>query len=515
MRFRTALTGLLVAVASCMPADQTGPVEPDYSAVQILAIGSIAIIPDNDTILSVGAKVQLTTTVKDQTGKVLIPGPTAVRWASLNPKRASVTASGLVTSLVSTGQARITATAGTRVDTALITIMPAPLRIPSATASTVTITPSSIIQSLGIAKVTITLRDSAGLPIPNGTVQLTSSGTGNVISSPPPTDSAGVTTATFSSTTAETKTITASANGVVLAQPASILVRNPLEAVATVMTCAIPAVPPAGSVNLVTDLTYSRPNGIAQKLDVAWPKTAGVHPVVVVIHGGGWYQGDKSKFRNAILQLAAQGYTAVAVNYRLVSAGTNIFPAAVQDLRCALRWVRVNAAKYSLDANRGAAVGVSAGAHLAQLLGFAPDATSLDGQCGIAGPMATIQAVVSYEGPSDLRSSSLFTSVSLPAITDLLGGAPETVPVQAASASPITYRDGGDPPALLVHGTADSTVPSIHSAMLKDSLNQSGVPATYIPVPAVGHNLQLFSTTTPQIPATCTMTEFLSQELQP
>lgn len=516
MRLRSALAALMVTASACAPGDQTGPVDSDLSPNLAVTVSRVTVTPAIDTIIGLGSTVQLTAVLRDPSGAILAPGSAPVTWASLNPKRATVSSSGKVTSLVSSGQALITATSQTRADTSLIIILSAPTRLPSATASTISVSPSSIAQNSGSAIITVVAKDSAGRPVRNATVTLHASGSGNSITVPAATDSTGTTTAKFSATTTGTRTITASANGVALSQTATITVRSPLEAVTTVMQCAIPAVPSTGVVNLATDLTYNTVSGVPLKLDVAWPKTAGSHPLVVVIHGGGWFKGDKSTFRNDILLLAGQGYTAVAVNYRLVSGSINVFPAAAQDLRCALRWLRTKAATYSLDPNRGAAVGLSAGGHLSDLLGLASTATALDGPCvSSTTSMATIKAVAAYAGPSDLRQSSLFTSLSLPLVSDFLGGSPESVPTVANRASPVSYSGTGDPPVLLVHGTADPVVPPTHSSRLKSALNQLGLPATYVPLQGLGHDLKLFSTTTASLPGSCTTLAFLAQELQP
>jgi acetyl esterase/lipase len=512
MRLRVALTGLVVATFACAPGDQTAPAETDYTPSLAVTVGSVVITPSSDTIIGLGGSVQLSAVLKDRSGAVLAPGSAPVTWASLNPKRVSVTAGGKVTSLVSSGQARITATSGTRADTALIAILAPPT--PSASASTISVAPSSIAQNSGSAIITVVVKDSTGKPVNNATVTLRASGSGNSITVPAATDSTGTTRATFTSTTTGTKSINASANGIALTQAATIAVRSPLEAVTTVMQCVIPAVPSAGTVNLATDLTYNTVGGVPLKLDIAWPRTAGSHPLVVVVHGGGWFKGDKSTFRNDIQLLAGQGYTAVAVNYRLVSGSSNAFPAAAQDLRCALRWLRTRATTYHLDPDRGAAVGVSAGGHLADLLGLAATA-ALDGPCGSTASMATIKAVAAYAGPSDLRQSSLFTTLSLPLVTDFLGGTPESVPVVAKRASPLNYPGAGDPPILLIHGTADPVVPPTHSSRLKSALNQLGLPATYVPLQGLGHDLKLFSTASASLPGSCTTLAFLAQELQP
>lgn len=513
MRLRLLLLGLAAVVFACAPGDQFFPTSPDYNSTLAVIVGSIVVQPANDTIFGLGGTIQLTTVVKDQSGAIIPAGSVPITWTSLSPQRATVSASGKVTSVATTGQASITAKAGTRIDTSFILLRPAP--VPSATLSTISVSPPSIAQNSGSATVTVVVKDAAGQPVRNATVTIAASGSGNSITVPAATDSTGTTTARFSSSAMGTKSVTATANGIRLSNSATITVRSPLEAVTTIMACTVPAVPSPGKIQLATDLTYNTVNGAALKLDVAWPRTAGTHPLVVVVHGGGWFQGDKVAFRNDIMLLAGQGYTAVAVNYRLVSGSSNIFPAAIQDLRCALRWLRTKAATYSMDPNRGAAIGVSSGGHLTELLGLASTATGLDGPCGATGPMASIKAVAAYAGPSDLRQSSLFTALSLPLVSKFLGGVPQNVPAVAKRASPITYSGAGDPPVLLVHGTADPVVPTVHSTGLKSTLNKAGLPATYLPLQGLGHDLKLFTPSGGSLPASCTTLAFLAQELQP
>ncbi len=515
MGSKIATVCLALAALGCENADRSGPSEPHSVIAQAVTVSAVRVTPAADTIVGQGSSVTLTVSVKDQAGKTIPPANVGVAWQSLHPARASVNSSGRVTSLATSGQALITATAGGKADTAAITLQGGAANPPSATASTITVNPSSIAQDSGVAIVTVIVRDAGGQPVVNAAVTVSATGTGNQITAPAPTDGSGITTARFSATVAGTRTLSVTANGVALSQTATVTVRNPAEAVSVVTNCPIPAVPAAGSVNLATDVTYTTTGGVPQKLDVAWPKTPGVHPVVILVHGGGWFKGDKSSLRNEILQLAAAGYTALSVNYRLVSGNTNRFPAAIQDLRCALRWIRSNASSYSLDPNRGAALGVSAGGHLAELMGLAANVTSLDGPCGTSGAMITIKAVVAYAGASDLRQTGNFPSASLPMVIDFLGGNPANVPSVAAKASPIQHTSAGDPLALLIHGTADPVVPPSHSSWLKSALNLAGVPATYLPLQGLDHSLQILGTTAQAMPGSCTTLAFLAQELQP
>lgn len=287
------------------------------------------------------------------------------------------------------------------------------------------------------------------------------------------------------------------------------------DAVAEVAQCTPPPVPGSGAVNLQTDLAYSTPAGQPLRLDLAWPKTPGPHPVVVMFHGGGWTTGARSHFQTEIRQLAGAGFAAATVQYRLTSAGFT-FPAQGEDARCAVRWLRTNAGAYGLDPNRIVAFGFSAGAHLALMLGTAADVPGLDGGCPHGGSPA-VQGVVSYAGPTDLR-----TGATLPdeqqAVEDLLGGRPESVPALATLASPLAHAGAGDAPTLAVHGSADSSVPIAHSTQLRDALRASGVPATVVTLAGVPHDLWVrgvLGTRDEMRPGVCTTMAFLQGYRQP
>jgi acetyl esterase/lipase len=138
-------------------------------------------------------------------------------------------------------------------------------------------------------------------------------------------------------------------------------------------------------VELREGIAYARPEGQVLKLDVAMPiANDRRYPAVVVLFGGGWISGSRTGMRERIQYVASNGYVAVAPSYRL--APKHPFPAAVADVRECVRWLRRHADEYSIDPNRIAAVGYSAGGHLACMLGlssdadrFGPDDVSKDG----------------------------------------------------------------------------------------------------------------------------------------
>jgi acetyl esterase/lipase len=281
------------------------------------------------------------------------------------------------------------------------------------------------------------------------------------------------------------------------------------ESVARTAACPPPA--DAGAVNTAYDVAYAVRGGDTLRFDVAWPRTPGPHAVVVLLHGGGWEGGSRASLHDEMLALARLGYAAATVSYRLTSAGRNVFPAAVADVRCAVRVLRARAGEYGVDPRRIAAAGFSAGAHLASMLGAAGDVEGLDGDCP-AGGDAGVSAVVSYAGPQDLRVRGPYTDEQARLVTNFLGVFPGDDPARAALASPIVHAGRGDAPFLLIHGTDDGLVPLDHSHRMAAALRQSGTPASVLELPGTGHQFVGLATSD-RAAVRCTTMSFLARWL--
>ena len=232
------------------------------------------------------------------------------------------------------------------------------------------------------------------------------------------------------------------------------------------------------------DVTYCTPNGVPQKLDVYYPATGGSWPVLLYVHGGGWSEGDKAEGAGW-RRMTEKGFLVVSVNYRLASY-ENKFPAMIEDVKCAVRYLRAHTAEYNLDADHIGAVGASAGGHLAALLGVADKSAGWDtGE--YAEQSSRVQAVVTLAGPSDL-TSEVYDS-SMMAIYYAFDDMPGSPSEKLTAASPVTYISPDDPPFLIIHGDKDGIVPVEQAYVLDEQLRTSGVPSELVIVKNGTHNI--------------------------
>jgi len=239
----------------------------------------------------------------------------------------------------------------------------------------------------------------------------------------------------------------------------------------------------------------------AQRLDLYVPSTGTrPYPLIVVVHGGGWTTGDKRGELplSAVPWLLDHGFAVANVNYRLADEAT--FPAPLLDVKAAIRYLRANAASWDVDPGRVAAIGESAGAHLAALVGTTATEVSFDDPAlGNAGVSSAVQAVVDYYGPADLATSDAqrLLNVGCPAEPDpnialLLGASPSAAPERAAAASPVSYLHPGShvPPFFITHGDADCVVPFQQSVELHAAIDKVAPgSSTLVIVPGSGHYL--------------------------
>jgi acetyl esterase/lipase len=226
-------------------------------------------------------------------------------------------------------------------------------------------------------------------------------------------------------------------------------------------------------------------NSIPQKMDVYYPSSGGPWPVLMYVHGGSWFEGDKAE-GEGWKGMNEDGYLVVSVNYRLGDYQTK-FPVMIEDIKCAVRYLRAHHEEYNLDPNHIGAIGASAGGHLVALLGTADESAGWDvGE--YADQSSRVQAVIVQSGISDFTSnipSGLNGSIYY-AFGKLAG---KNTPENAAASS-ITYITSDDPPFLIFHGDKDGIVPIEQAKILHDSLVEGGVPSTLVIVQGGDHGLQ-------------------------
>lgn len=210
---------------------------------------------------------------------------------------------------------------------------------------------------------------------------------------------------------------------------------------------------------VIRDLEYSRPDGLALHLDLYLPGTRPA-PVVMWVPGGGW---GHCKRESVPLVLLEHSFAMASVSYRTTAQATA--PANIHDCRAAVDWLRANASRYGLDARRVGAWGSSAGGHLVAMLATMP---------------GLLQAACVFCAPTDLVQEH-------PIIEAYLGGPLRERRALAASVSPRRHVTRNCPPILIVHGEKDTTVPVSESREFYAALQRVGATSTLHVLPEVGH----------------------------
>ena len=247
------------------------------------------------------------------------------------------------------------------------------------------------------------------------------------------------------------------------------------------------------SVNVERGVVYGVVAGVPLLLDVyrSLPHEE-PRPAVVLIHGGGMWTGSRAHMEHPAQQLTRAGYVAFSVDYRLVDAADTSpitrgpirhrWPAQLDDVQRAVRWVRAHATEYGIDPMRVGAFGWSAGGQLAALLGTRD---TRDADAPLASYPSRVACVVDLAGDVDLGAYT--QPPALQEVIALLGGSPQEVPERYRDASPLSWIDGRTTPFLVVHGDQDDVVPIEQSWRLVAALRAAGVKVQYVELAGAGH----------------------------
>ncbi len=247
------------------------------------------------------------------------------------------------------------------------------------------------------------------------------------------------------------------------------------------------------------DVVYGEIDGQKLLLDAFIPESAvgnengELRPAVVFVHGGGWSAGNKKDFRPYARQLAEQGFATFSVGYRLFNLqGDNRWPAQIDDVQRAVRWIRSKASEYGVDPQRIGAAGGSAGGHLVSLLGTVDTRDNSDP--ALAEYSSRVSCVVDIFGPTDM-GDDFATKVEAgervnQLVRGLFGADPKEIPAVVKGASPLAQVDKGDAAFLIFHGKLDALVPLDHSERLNAALQGVGVESKLVVFDDDGHGFQ-------------------------
>jgi len=198
-------------------------------------------------------------------------------------------------------------------------------------------------------------------------------------------------------------------------------------------------------------------------------------PAIVFLHGGAWKFGLPSQFHYQANYFAEKyGSFAISVDYRL--SGTAPFPAALQDAKCAVRWIRANAEKLNINPEQIAICGGSAGGHLASMVATTAGVKEYEGDGGWQNFPSHVNLAVIFNGAFDMWDL-VEKKGQIDAIKQFIGAGPEQAPEKYDELSSIKRVHSKVPPTLLLHGTADKSVSHEQSVAFFSRLKQAGCDA--------------------------------------
>ncbi|MBI3414480.1 MAG: alpha/beta hydrolase [Verrucomicrobia bacterium] len=236
-------------------------------------------------------------------------------------------------------------------------------------------------------------------------------------------------------------------------------------------------------------IEYSNPDGQHLQLNLARPKSAANSlPAILCIHGGGFRAGHRDGYNELCLKLAQRGFVAATASYRL--APKYQFPAAVHDVKAAVRFLRANVSKFGIDPERIGVTGGSAGGHLAQFLGVTAGVKQFEGEGGNANFSSSVACVVNVYGPSDFTQSYGKSVDAAEVLPLFFGGNLEQEPRKHIIGSPLNWVTPAAAPTLLIHGTEDKYVAYEQAVWMRDRLKSSSVEVELLTLEGAGHGFK-------------------------
>lgn len=235
-------------------------------------------------------------------------------------------------------------------------------------------------------------------------------------------------------------------------------------------------------------IVYSRPGpGVELAMDVYRPRSKPLFtpPALLVIHGGGWMSGKREEMGALARRLAGEGFVAATPSYRL--APNHKWPAMLDDVQTAVRYLRANSKSLEIDPTRIGAVGASAGGHLALLLGYRD--TRIAKPAEYPGHSSKVSVVLDLFGPTDFNND--FHPAFEALVPMFLGKAKADAKEDILEMSPITHVTPDDAPTFIFHGTADRLVPVRQSERLEERLHKAGVPYETAYIEDLGHEVDI------------------------
>lgn len=241
------------------------------------------------------------------------------------------------------------------------------------------------------------------------------------------------------------------------------------------------------------NITYSKAGNIDLKLDLYLPNTLNKSlPTLILFHGGGWIGGQKEANIFYLLPYLSMGWAVVNVEYRV--ANQSLAPGAVEDCRCALRWVYRNAGEFKFDTSKIVLTGTSAGGHLSLITGMLPAKNPFDRQCPIGDdqrwttgdePEMKVAAIVNLFGITDVADLLEGENAKHYAI-EWFGSMDNRLEL-AKKVSPINYVRANLPPIITIHGEKDNVVPYKQAVEFHKALDKVGAKNQLVTVSGGGH----------------------------